>query len=75
MFFSLFAGRILDLGLVAARTYGTVLRIRKSMGHPIDEMDGLIAATALANGGTPATRDIPDFEPCGVPLVNPWQAG
>jgi toxin FitB len=73
MFFSLFAGRILDLDQAAARVYGAVLKIRKSMGRPIDEMDALIAATALANGATIATRNIPDFEHCGIPLVNPWQ--
>ncbi|HEY1902716.1 MAG TPA: type II toxin-antitoxin system VapC family toxin [Terracidiphilus sp.] len=74
MFFSLFADRILDLDQAAARVYGAVLKIRKSMGRPIDEMDALIAATALANGATLATRNIPDFEHCGIPLVNPWQA-
>jgi len=73
MFFSLFAGRIFDLDQAAARVYGAVLKIRKSMGRPIDEMDALIAATALANGATLATRNIPDFEHCGIPLVNPWQ--
>jgi predicted nucleic acid-binding protein len=44
------------------------------MGRPVDEMDALIAATALAHGATLATRNIPDFERCGIPLVNPWQA-
>lgn len=73
MFFSLFAGRILDLDQAAAKVHGTVLKIRKSMGRPIDQMDALIAATALANGATLATRNIPDFEHCGIPLVNPWQ--
>ncbi|MGO9339105.1 MAG: type II toxin-antitoxin system VapC family toxin [Terracidiphilus sp.] len=74
MFFSLFAGRIFDVDLVAARAYGRVLKIRKSMGRPIDEMDGLIGATALVHGATLATRNISDFEHCGIPLVNPWQA-
>jgi hypothetical protein len=74
MFATLFADRILDLDLAAARAYGRVLRIRKSMGRPVDEMDALIAATALTHGATLATRNIPDFEHCGIPLVNPWQA-
>jgi predicted nucleic acid-binding protein len=43
------------------------------MGRPIDEMDALIAAIALTHGATLATRNIPDFEHCGIPLVNPWQ--
>jgi hypothetical protein len=72
MFSTLFDGRIFDLDLAAARVYGAVLKIRKSMGRPIDEMDALIAATALTHGATLATRNIPDFEHCGIPLVNPW---
>jgi hypothetical protein len=74
MFFNLFADRIYILDLEAARAYGTVLRIRKSMGRPIDEMDALIAATAKTNGAALATRNIADFEHCGIPLVNPWEA-
>ena len=42
------------------------------MGRPITQMDALIAATALANRATLATRNISDFENCGVKLVNPW---
>jgi predicted nucleic acid-binding protein len=34
--------------------------------------DALIAATALVHGMTVVTRDVADFEPTGVPLVNPW---
>ena len=73
MFFSLFAGRIFDLDLAAARAYGRVLKIRTSIGRPIDDMDGLIGATAFIQGATLATRNIADFEHCGIPLINPWQ--
>jgi len=74
MFFALFADRIFGLDLEAARVYGRVLKVRRPMGRPIDEMDALIAATALAHGATLATRNIPDFDHCGIPLVNPWLA-
>ena len=74
MFSKLFADRIFLLDLEAARVYGRVLKVRRSMGRPIDEMDALIAATALAHGATLATRNIPDFDHCGIPLVNPWLA-
>jgi len=56
MFSTLFDGRIFDLDLAAARVYGAVLKIRKSMGRPIDEMDALIAATALTHGATLTSR-------------------
>jgi len=72
MFLTLFAERVLDFDQAAARVYGNILRTRKAMGRPIDEMDALIAATALANGATLATRNTSDFENCGVELINPW---
>ncbi len=38
------------------------------------ERDALIAATALVHGMTVVTRNVADFEPTGVPLLNPWDA-
>jgi hypothetical protein len=32
----------------------------------------LIAATALVHGMTVVTRKVADFEPSGVPLLDPW---
>ncbi|MCC7267498.1 MAG: type II toxin-antitoxin system VapC family toxin [Caulobacteraceae bacterium] len=36
-------------------------------------VDALIAATALAHGLTIATRNVKDFEPFGVPILNPFE--
>jgi predicted nucleic acid-binding protein len=36
------------------------------------ERDALIAATALVHGMTIVTRNVADFEPTGVPVLNPW---
>lgn len=41
---------------------------------PRPERDALIAATALAHGLTVVTRNVGDFEPMGVALLNPWLA-
>ena len=41
---------------------------------PRPERDALIAATALAHGMTVVTRNVADFAPTGVPLLNPWDA-
>jgi predicted nucleic acid-binding protein len=41
---------------------------------PRPERDSLIAATALAHGLTVVTRNVADFKPMGVPVLNPWQA-
>lgn len=37
------------------------------------EADALIAATALVHGMTVVTRNVVDFEPTGVPLLDPWK--
>jgi predicted nucleic acid-binding protein len=41
---------------------------------PRPERDAFIAATALVHGMTVVTRNLADFEPTGVPLLNPWDA-
>lgn len=38
------------------------------------DRDALIAATALVHGMMVATRNVKDFRPMGVPVVDPWQA-
>ncbi|MFK4505651.1 type II toxin-antitoxin system VapC family toxin [Bradyrhizobium daqingense] len=40
--------------------------------NPRAERDALIAATALVHGLTIVTRNLGDFEPTGVALLNPW---
>jgi hypothetical protein len=37
------------------------------------ERDALIAATALVHGMTVVTRNVSDFKPTGVTLINPWE--
>ena len=37
------------------------------------ERDALIAATALVHGMTVVTRNVADFKPTGVTIVNPWE--
>ncbi len=39
------------------------------------ERDALIAATALVHGMTLVTRNIADFQPTRVDLLNPWKVG
>ena len=41
---------------------------------PRPERDAFIAATALVHGMTIVTRNLADFAPIGVPLLNPWDA-
>ena len=39
---------------------------------PRPERDAFIAASALVHGMTVLTRNVADFAPMGVPLINPW---
>lgn len=40
--------------------------------NPCSDRDALIAATALVHGLTVVTRNVEDFRPTGVPILNPW---
>jgi predicted nucleic acid-binding protein len=45
---------------------------RLHVPDPRAERDALIAASAIVHGMTLVTRNAPDFEATGVPLLNPW---
>ena len=53
----------------AQRRYGSLMARAKKNGHNPNAMDGLIAATAAANGMAVATLNRKDFEKLGVELV------
>ncbi len=42
---------------------------------PCLKRDSLIAATAFVHRLIVVTRDVRDFEPMGVKLLNPWSVG
>jgi predicted nucleic acid-binding protein len=67
-----FEGRILPFDTVAAKTYAEIASMRRAAGRPIADADCQIAAIARASGAIVATRNLRDFEGCGVDLVNPW---
>jgi predicted nucleic acid-binding protein len=64
--------KILAFDEQAARQFSTIAATRRGRGRPISTLDAQIAAIALANNATLATRDTSGFEDCGVPLINPW---
>jgi predicted nucleic acid-binding protein len=47
---------------------------RLHVPDPRTERSALIAATALVHGLTVVTRNVADFGPTGVSLIDPWQA-
>jgi predicted nucleic acid-binding protein len=67
-----FLGRVLPFDSRAARSYAEIAAQRRAAGRPIAEADCQIAAIALALGTPVATRNVKDFEGCGIQLINPW---
>jgi predicted nucleic acid-binding protein len=56
----------------AARAFVEIAIGRRKAGRPISQFDAQIAAIARSRGAHLATRNVTDFEGCGVELVNPW---
>ena len=67
-----FAGRILPFDSRAAIAYASVSAARRQAGRPISVCDAQIAAVARSRGAAIATRNVGDFEGCGVEVINPW---
>ena len=74
MFSEDFAGRVLPFDGAAVAAYVDIVSARRAAGRPIAQFDAQIAAIARHGGARLATRNVGDFEDCGVPVVNPWEA-
>ena len=62
-----FEARILAVDTAVAQRYA-----RLHVPDPRAERDALVAAAAMVHGLTVVTRNVADFEPTGVALLNPW---
>ena len=62
-----FNGRILSVDTAVAQRCA-----RLHTPDPRSERDALVAATALVHGLKVVTRNVADFQPMGVDLLNPW---
>lgn len=63
-----FAARVLPVDSAVAQRSAQL-----HVPDPRPVRDCLIAATALVHGMTVVTRNVADFEPTGVALLNPWR--
>jgi predicted nucleic acid-binding protein len=63
---------LLDVSPTIARASGELRAAREARGRRVSQADMLIAATALAHGLTLVTRNVRDFEGCGVALFDPF---
>ncbi len=59
---------------LAALAYAEIAARIEQAGCQIDVPDAQIAAIAKTAGAAVATRNVDDFEHCGVKLINPWSA-
>ena len=55
-----------------SRCWAELVAAARRKRHPLPLLEGMIAATALAHGLTVATRNLHDFQPTGVKLLNPF---
>jgi hypothetical protein len=69
-----FDDRILPFDAAAAGLYGSIVTSRQAMGRPIDAFDAMIAAIARSRMAAIVTRNVADFEGCGVTVLDPWRA-
>lgn len=74
MFEQDFADRILPFDADAARMFPRIAGSRRASGRPIAQFDAQIAAIARSRDAALATRNLEDFDHCGITLLNPWRA-
>ena len=67
-----FHRRILHVDVRIAQLWGQLTARAQRQGRQIAAPDGLIAATALHHELAVMTRNVNDFAPTGVQIVNPW---
>lgn len=65
-----FEGRVLPVGGPVAICCGAL-----HVPDPRSDRDALIAATGIIHAMYIVTRNVADFEPTGVKIINPWLAG
>jgi len=74
MFAEDFDGRVLPFGSEAAPAYAQIAAQRRRLWRPISQFDAQIAAIARSVRSPVATRNVSDFEDCGVDVLDPWKA-
>jgi len=73
MFLEDFEGRVLPFDTAAAAAYAEIFAARRRAGRSLATLDLMIAAIARCHGAGVVTRNVADFDGCGVSVVNPWR--
>jgi predicted nucleic acid-binding protein len=69
-----YRGRILSFDVESAICFGRLRADRDRIGRPVEPIDAMIAAIALANRMALVTRNIQDFSDIGLDLIDPFSA-
>ena len=72
MFSEDFEGRVLPFDMAAAMAYADIFVSRRRAGRSTATVDLMIGAVARSHGASVVTRNVADFEECGVAVLNPW---
>jgi toxin FitB len=75
-----FSERVLSFDEDAAINYAEIAASRHAAGRRMSQVDGVIASITRSRGATLATRNVKDFEVCGIEIVNlgltrSWSSG
>ena len=62
-------GGVLPFGRLESEVYGELM---SEPGHPRPAFDAMIAAVCKVNDLPLATRNVRDFDGCGIDVVDPW---
>ena len=65
-------GHVLPYDGDAADAHAGLAALRRAQGRPVAQSDAMIAGIARSRGATLATRNVRDFEGCGIMVVDPW---
>ena len=67
-----FEGNGLPFDDAAPDHYGRIVTRLRQAGRPASVPDRMIAAIARAHGAAVATRNVHEFEECGIVVLDPW---
>lgn len=68
------SGRVIEVNETVARRSGDLRGLLGNRGRVRSQADMLIAATAQVHALTLVTRNVRDFDDCGVAVLNPFGA-
>ena len=67
-----FTARMVTIDAPTMFLWGSLVARLEAAGQSLGVMDSLILASALHNNLIIATRNVADFLPSGVQVINPW---